>query len=60
MQPSVCCQTEDVQAILLAFPHQIYKQIGHNDWQTAMFTKPVTLDDVKELHKEIQDVLKNE
>jgi predicted O-methyltransferase YrrM len=39
MQPSVCCQTEEVQRVLLALPHQIYKQSGHPDWQTAVFTK---------------------
>lgn len=40
MQPSVCCQTEEVQATLLALPHDIYKQIGHPDWQTLVATKP--------------------
>lgn len=40
MQPSVCCQTEEVQELLLSFPHAIYKQEGHPDWQTAVFTKP--------------------
>lgn len=39
MQPSVCCQTEEVQRILLFYPHNIYKQDGHPDWQTAVFTK---------------------
>lgn len=40
MQPSVCCQTEEVQNTLLAFPHKIYKQDGHPDWQTLIAIKP--------------------
>ena len=40
MQASVCCQTEEVQATLLALPHGIFKQEGHPDWQTAYFIKP--------------------
>jgi SAM-dependent methyltransferase len=59
MQPSVCCQTEEVQRTLLAFPHGIFKQEGHPDWQTAYFTKPVTNEDLNTAHLEIQDVLNN-
>lgn len=40
MQPSVCCQTEEVQKVLLGMEHTIYRQEGHPDWQTACFTKP--------------------
>lgn len=46
MQPSVCCQTEEVQATLLALPHQIYKQEGHPDWQTAVFTNARTIENI--------------
>jgi predicted O-methyltransferase YrrM len=36
MQPSVCCQLEETQQLLLALPHKIYKQEGHPDWQTLV------------------------
>jgi hypothetical protein len=40
MQPSVWIATEENQKLLLALEHKIYKQIGHEDWQTAVFIKP--------------------
>lgn len=39
MQPSVCCQTEEVQAVLLGMPHKIYSQEGHPDWKTLVASK---------------------
>lgn len=40
MQPEVEMQTEETQAIVLALPHQVYKQPGHPHWQTLIATKP--------------------
>lgn len=39
MQPSVELQTEETQRILTALEHKIFKQDGHEDWQTAIFYK---------------------
>lgn len=47
MQPSVEVQSEDTQYILTQYPHVIYKQSGHPDWQTAVFTKVNVIKDMK-------------
>lgn len=39
MQPSVWMASEETQALLLAYPHKIYKEPTHPDWQTAIFHK---------------------
>lgn len=47
MQPSVEVQGEETQKLLLSLSHKIYKQEGHPDWQTAVFTKANVIDDIK-------------
>lgn len=47
MQPEVEMQTMQTQAIVLALPHQIYKQEGHKYWQTLIATKPREITDFK-------------
>lgn len=40
MQPEVEMQQQETQDIVLALPHEIYKQEGHPYWQTLIATKP--------------------
>lgn len=39
-QPSVWVPSEETRKLLSDWPVEIYKQEGHPDWQTAVFTKP--------------------
>jgi predicted O-methyltransferase YrrM len=39
MQPSVWVPSEETRALLAPYHCNIYKQSGHPDWQTAVFTK---------------------
>lgn len=39
-QPSVWVPSDETRKLLSNWPHKIYKQEGHPDWQTAVFTKP--------------------
>lgn len=39
MQPEVEMQQQETQDMVLALPHQIYKQEGHMYWQTLIATK---------------------
>lgn len=39
-QASVWIPSDDTRQILLSYDCKIYKQSGHPDWQTAVFTKP--------------------
>lgn len=38
-QPSVWIANQENQTILLALEHKVWKQEGHDDWQTAIFYK---------------------
>lgn len=39
-QPSVWVPSAETRALLAPYPCKVYKQEGHPDWQTAVFTKP--------------------
>lgn len=45
-QPSVWVPSEATRGLLRPYPCEIYKQEGHPDWQTAVFTKPIVLDNI--------------
>lgn len=48
MQESVgWIPSEETRALLAPYPCEIYKQIGHPDWQTAVFTKAKEVNDFK-------------
>jgi predicted O-methyltransferase YrrM len=41
MQPSVgWLPSEETKALLAPYPVKVYPQAGHQDWTTAVFTKP--------------------
>jgi len=46
MQPEVTLQSQETQDIVLALPHNIYKQSGHPHWQTLIATKPREINDI--------------
>lgn len=46
-QPSVWMASEKTQKLLLAYPHMIFKEPSHPDWQTLIVRKQREITDIK-------------